>query len=306
LSPLLQNGGLGDEPGTPNLLSKPSLIGPAMHPWLKAILRSAAARITAPVDSMPLDADEKNRLYHFLFFQLVCIPTTLGFGLYNLWNANLLPAFLDIGLALSIGLSWNLLAKLPSHLVVYRINLLFFGGILLYMLGDGGAGGSMILWMPTFPLTAFFLLGSAEGLVWTGALFSGAAGLLWIAPRWLPVHPYESQFSLRFAASFLVVSLFAYWFEQLRQHYKERMEAEQRRLLDERAALQEALSKVRQLSGMLPICAACKKVRDDQGYWTQIEAYIRDHSDAEFSHSLCPDCGDRLYPGIYIRPEGPA
>lgn len=57
--------------------------------------------------------------------------------------------------------------------------------------------------------------------------------------------------------------------------------------------LQEALANVRQLSGMLPICSACKKIRDDQGYWQQIESYIRIHSEAEFTHSLCPDCYDK-------------
>jgi len=61
-------------------------------------------------------------------------------------------------------------------------------------------------------------------------------------------------------------------------------------------ALQEALAKVKRLSGMLPICASCKKIRDDQGYWTQIEAYIRDHSEAEFSHGICPECMKKLYP----------
>jgi len=60
--------------------------------------------------------------------------------------------------------------------------------------------------------------------------------------------------------------------------------------------LQEALSKVRLLSGMLPICASCKKVRDDKGYWRQIEAYIREHAEVEFSHGLCPECMKRLYP----------
>ncbi len=59
--------------------------------------------------------------------------------------------------------------------------------------------------------------------------------------------------------------------------------------------LQEALAKVRKLSGFLPICASCKKIRDDNGYWNQIDAYIREHSDAEFSHGLCPDCVDELY-----------
>lgn len=61
--------------------------------------------------------------------------------------------------------------------------------------------------------------------------------------------------------------------------------------------LQDALAaKVRQLSGFLPICASCKKIRDDKGYWNQIELYILDHSEAEFSHGLCPECSKKLYP----------
>ena len=63
--------------------------------------------------------------------------------------------------------------------------------------------------------------------------------------------------------------------------------------------LQEALAKIKTLSGFLPICASCKKIRDDAGYWHQIESYIRDHSDAEFSHGICPTCAERLYPELY-------
>ncbi len=64
--------------------------------------------------------------------------------------------------------------------------------------------------------------------------------------------------------------------------------------------LQNALAEVKTLSGLLPICASCKKIRDDTGYWNQIESYIHKHSMAEFSHSICPDCADKLYPGIRI------
>jgi PAS domain S-box-containing protein len=60
-------------------------------------------------------------------------------------------------------------------------------------------------------------------------------------------------------------------------------------------ALQEALENVKTLSGLLPICAHCKKIRDDQGYWNQIEGYIQKHSDAQFSHGMCPECSDELY-----------
>jgi hypothetical protein len=59
-----------------------------------------------------------------------------------------------------------------------------------------------------------------------------------------------------------------------------------------------ALAQVKQLSGLLPICASCKKVRDDKGYWRGIEDYISAHSEADFSHSLCPDCMKKLYPDL--------
>ncbi len=63
--------------------------------------------------------------------------------------------------------------------------------------------------------------------------------------------------------------------------------------------LQNALDEITTLRGILPICSSCKKVRDDDGYWNQIETYITDHSDAEFTHGICPDCIKKLYPDIY-------
>ncbi len=69
------------------------------------------------------------------------------------------------------------------------------------------------------------------------------------------------------------------------------------------ASLQDALDNVKQLSGLLPICASCKKIRDDKGYWTQIESYIHTHSEAEFSHSICPDCARKLYPQFCDTPQ---
>lgn len=70
----------------------------------------------------------------------------------------------------------------------------------------------------------------------------------------------------------------------------------QKELEDKNSQLQEALDNVKQLSGFLPICASCKKIRDDKGYWNQIESYIQNHSEAQFSHSICPDCAKKLYP----------
>ncbi len=66
-------------------------------------------------------------------------------------------------------------------------------------------------------------------------------------------------------------------------------------LLREKEKLQDALAKIKTLSGMLPICASCKKIRDDKGYWNRIEKYIESHTDALFTHALCPGCMDKLY-----------
>ncbi len=72
-------------------------------------------------------------------------------------------------------------------------------------------------------------------------------------------------------------------------------EKEKERLISK---LQKALDEVKTLSGLIPICAQCKKVRDDKGYWSQIESYIHEHSDADFSHGICPDCAEELYPDL--------
>ena len=61
---------------------------------------------------------------------------------------------------------------------------------------------------------------------------------------------------------------------------------------------EKALLDLKILSGLLPICASCKKIRDDKGYWKQIETYIQDHSEAAFSHGICPDCAKKLYPDL--------
>jgi hypothetical protein len=87
--------------------------------------------------------------------------------------------------------------------------------------------------------------------------------------------------------AFLIVAL-AFWYIQTQLERAQHLNL----------ALAVALATVKKLNGFLPICASCKNIRNDQGYWEQIEAYIRAHSEAEFTHSLCPECLNRLYPEI--------
>ncbi len=83
-------------------------------------------------------------------------------------------------------------------------------------------------------------------------------------------------------------------YEKLREEdaIRRQVQQEREKLIVE---LQAALAKVKTLSGFIPICASCKKIRDDKGFWNQIEAYLSAHSDLEFSHSVCPECAQKLY-----------
>jgi len=83
--------------------------------------------------------------------------------------------------------------------------------------------------------------------------------------------------------------------------FKHRLERERQKLVMD---LKDALAKVKMLSGLLPICSCCKKIRDDKGYWNQLEAYIQTHSEAEFTHGICPECVRKLYPNLISRHIG--
>jgi CHASE3 domain sensor protein len=84
-----------------------------------------------------------------------------------------------------------------------------------------------------------------------------------------------------------------------RRRAKEELKTFAESLEEKNRQLQEAMANVKTLSGLLPICASCKKIRDDKGYWNQIEFFIRDRSSAKFSHSMCPECSRTLYPQLF-------
>ncbi|MBA4389444.1 MAG: hypothetical protein C0399_00695 [Syntrophus sp. (in: bacteria)] len=77
---------------------------------------------------------------------------------------------------------------------------------------------------------------------------------------------------------------------------RKKIEEEREKLILE---LKDAISKIRTLKGLLPICSSCKKIRNDAGYWEQMEVYVRDHSEADFTHGICPECAKKLYPEFY-------
>jgi preprotein translocase subunit YajC len=109
-----------------------------------------------------------------------------------------------------------------------------------------------------------------------------------------------SQYWRILAAGSLVISfvflLTIVFIQAINIRNRRLVEKEQNKLIEK---LKSALAKVKTLSGLLPICSSCKKIRDDKGYWQKVEVYIRDHSEAELSHGLCPECAKKLYPEVY-------
>jgi hypothetical protein len=98
-------------------------------------------------------------------------------------------------------------------------------------------------------------------------------------------------------ASGLFLSIITFLFIENKTVSRRRLaEKERENLL---AELQNAVVKIKTLRGLLPICSNCKKIRDDKGYWKQIESYIREHSEAEFTHSICPKCEKIFYPELF-------
>ena len=91
-------------------------------------------------------------------------------------------------------------------------------------------------------------------------------------------------------------------YEKVLSEFRELIEAHLS-LLDTNELLRKALAEVKVLRGLLPICSFCKKVRDDSGYWNQIEFYIGRHTEAEFSHGICPECAKKHYPSYFDEDE---
>lgn len=98
-----------------------------------------------------------------------------------------------------------------------------------------------------------------------------------------------------FIFSIFILVIFEKQINRMIHSYGESIEQHTKSLMDQKNKTEKALEEIKKLSGMLPICSQCKNIRDDKGYWSQIEEYMEKHSEVLFSHGICPDCMDQLY-----------
>jgi len=174
---------------------------------------------------------------------------------------------------------WLFLACIPLMAFILFIDLQTPLGVaidVLYVLVV-----SLSFWSPSTRIT--ILIAVASSVLTVGAFFFQPS----VEEMWK-------------AAFNRLIALFTIWVTALLIVMRKMAEEKRSQAMLER---QKALEDVKILRGFLPICASCKKIRNDKGYWEQLEAYITEHSEALFSHGICPECAKRLYPELHKKRE---
>ncbi|MGD9008518.1 MAG: hypothetical protein PVG41_11385 [Desulfobacteraceae bacterium] len=230
------------------------------------------------------DIDVTRKRIFLSFCIIICIPIIFLFAINDLKNQRIFEglAILIILAALILNLIALKYAKKANKF--FRISIIVTLLLLSYELAIGGGDGQAYLWFYIFPLAAFNVCERIEGILWV-SLSLLISSFLFFVPI---VYEYSHTTGLRFIVTYSVISILSFGIEFFRNWYY-------RELMDKKRNLEKALHEVKTLQGLLPICSFCKRIRDDKGYWNQIEAYIHMHSDAVFSHGICPECAEKHY-----------
>ncbi len=245
---------------------------------------------------MEIASIEKKRKQHFAF---LCIalssPAILGFTIVDFIEGETMEFIIDISICLVFAFALVALKKRSAHLPIYRLGLALLSLFYIYNVSIGAGEGTVIYFLFPFPLVFVFFLGKTEGVIVATAFFC-VLWILLINPFSLKIYAYSVAVSLRFLVSLLLVTVMSYALEASRNEFGRLLIEKHAKLLEEKQQLQQALGEIKTLNGLIPICSNCKKIRNDEGYWQQVEVYVRDHTHANFSHGICPDCAGKLYP----------
>jgi hypothetical protein len=256
-------------------------------PWKRLL-----GTISLPGDN---SGDGTRRLFLALAM-LLALAVLLPYGIIELSTGQLRNGVVDSTAAAATAVLLALLLFTRLSRTLLHTGAALIAAVMLYYVWAPQGGGYSVLWAFTYPVGVLFALGRKWGLRWCAG-FLVAFTLLVVAGWHAGGNAYGTD-AIDLPVALLVVSVMAYALEFLRErHYAEHIR--------ERERLQKALAEVKELSGLLPICARCKRIRDDKGYWSQVEEYIARRTDARFTHSVCPDCGQKIYGEMWHRTDKP-
>ncbi len=227
------------------------------------------------------------------------IPVILMFGVIDYLEGDTVEFVVDVTLAVILVGGLIAIFKYDKDRPAYFAGLNMVVLAVLYNVAIGAGKETALYWVFLLPSLLFFFQGRRDGLISVGFVLFLLSLLLFL-PGLVHAHDYGMRMGLRFFPSLVFVAVIGYGLESSRYRFSNMLRREHEELLEEKANLEKALKQIKTLHGLLPMCASCKKIRDDSGYWKQIEAYLHEHSDAKFSHGICPDCAKELYPDIKI------
>jgi hypothetical protein len=238
---------------------------------------SSRALIAALVGQIP-GAEERRKRTFLIMALLILIPALLGYGTAYLVHGRLVDAIFPLGLAVFLAGAIAWCRRLASTVPVMRVIFVGTLAVVLRVIVTGSGGGFAFLWAYLLPVWSFVVFGTVEGRRWVSLFYLSVAVALWAAPV-----AYETAMITRFLVTVALVAVFAYAIESSRSEAS-------RELQREKVALEGALAHIRTLSGLIPICASCHRIRDDRGSWSELEHYLASRVDVQFTHGLCPGC----------------
>jgi hypothetical protein len=242
--------------------------------------------------------DKRRKLFLFLVCSFSAIIGIIALFIYNYSINSVRELKISVILISIIVTAYIALKKLDSDMLIYRICLLLLCMSLFYSVPNGAGQGTSLYWLYIFPLLFFFFFGKKEGLIWF-IIFSFCLFFVILSSSVFGWYSYGNTTVLRFIITYIIVAMIGYGLESSRELSNKLLAENNQVLLQEKQRLEIAIDEIKTLSDLLPICSSCKKIRDDKGYWNQIESYIASHTNAKFSHGICPDCAKRLYPEFY-------
>ena len=253
-------------------------LGTDAYPALQTISASPSKN---PPKQQAVSQKEEHRHRRRIYFTVgmaVLIPFMAYFALLDIHEGRTMDGGITLAMLgiFLVSVVWLHLGT--SHRAAYELTL---GGalpVIIYGLYVGLHGGYAMLWVYAFPMFAIFVLGT-RGLFWSLAALAIATASM-LAPFGFA---YPIAMSGRFLTTLALVTLLTYGLEWVRDR-------SERQLAQESESLRQTLQEVTTLRGLLPICPSCKSVRDDQGFWNQIEDHMIRITGTRFSHGLCPDC----------------
>ena len=239
---------------------------------------------------------KKRKRHFFISCAWIMILTFILISILDIIEGDTREFIVDLVLIAVLAGGLIAIRRSKMEMAIYRATHFLVCLNYFYTVSIGAGYETVLYWTFFMPPLFFFFFGKREGVAWA-LFFLACLGIPMMTPALVDGHIYSKITVSRFFITFPIVTILCFGLESSRDIFGRLLDEKNELLLREKEQLEQALKEIKTLSGMIPICANCKNIRNDEGFWEQVETYVRKRSSAEFSHGICPECAAKLYPG---------